>query len=399
MGDDRNEIARTDGTAGYVTYSRIEPPDGDAAHEGPVLDAIEIPAEKLGAPAPDVRADARVVPPRRGAGRAFVVFAVVALVAFAGGVGILAGSFIFPTVGKVVPVPGGGKVAAVVAESAPLDESPGQGVASRAAAPVATKVDADRFAAAHAPVEESETAPSPNKPAAATDGAEAPVKAQKVAAAPAPVAKPVPRARPEPVVSAAPTADAAPASPPSRDPLASPAGPAGSDVAAFPAPATGSPLRQTREFGSASPWPEEPDGLRVDETNDPLAPPLVVAPDQSAQSHVPPAEIPGSGYDYDREYDDLAMTRSAPVDDWSDPYQTALDRWVVLEVRDGRAIIDGRERGVFMVMVGSEIPGVGIVEDIRRRKGRWAVVTTGGSIYSSVERGERRRFWLSRVFR
>lgn len=59
-----------------------------------------------------------------------------------------------------------------------------------------------------------------------------------------------------------------------------------------------------------------------------------------------------------------------------------LDDWVVQDVRDGRALIESRDGGIFEVGSGSLLPGLGRVDTIKRQDGQWIVVTTGGAIRS-----------------
>jgi uncharacterized coiled-coil protein SlyX len=58
----------------------------------------------------------------------------------------------------------------------------------------------------------------------------------------------------------------------------------------------------------------------------------------------------------------------------------ALDGWVLHEVYDGVALIEGRNRRLYEVSQGGTIPGVGPVEGIERRGKRWVVVTAKGFI-------------------
>jgi hypothetical protein len=56
-----------------------------------------------------------------------------------------------------------------------------------------------------------------------------------------------------------------------------------------------------------------------------------------------------------------------------------VDGWVLRDVADGGALIDGR-RGVYEVYAGDFIPGLGRIDAIRRQDGRWVVVTSKGLI-------------------
>jgi hypothetical protein len=98
----------------------------------------------------------------------------------------------------------------------------------------------------------------------------------------------------------------------------------------------------------------------------------------------PPADIP--------DVEDAYPVDNADQDSWLD--EPAPDEfgglrpirhWAVLGVQNGRAIVDGRDRGVFLVEPGSFVPGLGTVEEIRRRGGGWVVVTSQGVILSASD--------------
>lgn len=56
-----------------------------------------------------------------------------------------------------------------------------------------------------------------------------------------------------------------------------------------------------------------------------------------------------------------------------------VDGWALREVSDGMATVVGRA-GIFDVIPGDPLPGVGRVDAIRRQDGRWVVVTSRGLI-------------------
>lgn len=56
-----------------------------------------------------------------------------------------------------------------------------------------------------------------------------------------------------------------------------------------------------------------------------------------------------------------------------------LDGWVLRDVAQGGALIDGR-RGIYEVYAGDVVPGLGRIDSIRRQDGRWVVVTSRGLI-------------------
>lgn len=60
-----------------------------------------------------------------------------------------------------------------------------------------------------------------------------------------------------------------------------------------------------------------------------------------------------------------------------------LSDWVLEDVRNGRAMVESRYGGPFMVAAGSMLPGLGRVEQIERQNGRWVVVTAHGLITAS----------------
>lgn len=70
----------------------------------------------------------------------------------------------------------------------------------------------------------------------------------------------------------------------------------------------------------------------------------------------------------------------APAPAASAPNRLPLvDGWVLREVADGIATVQGRP-GIFDVIPGDPLPGVGRVDAIRRQDGRWVVVTSRGLI-------------------
>lgn len=62
--------------------------------------------------------------------------------------------------------------------------------------------------------------------------------------------------------------------------------------------------------------------------------------------------------------------------------QQIVDGWVLREIYDRRALVENRF-AIFEVGPGSQLPGIGRVEGIRRQDGRWVVVTPRGLIVSS----------------
>jgi hypothetical protein len=60
-----------------------------------------------------------------------------------------------------------------------------------------------------------------------------------------------------------------------------------------------------------------------------------------------------------------------------------LQDWIVHDVRNGHALVEGRYAGLFAVSAGSVLPGIGRVDMIKRQDGRWVVLTARGTITSA----------------
>ena len=61
------------------------------------------------------------------------------------------------------------------------------------------------------------------------------------------------------------------------------------------------------------------------------------------------------------------------------PEAKIVDGWVLRDVYRGAAMVQGRG-GVYAVLPGESLPGVGRIESIKRLDGRWVVVTPRGFI-------------------
>jgi hypothetical protein len=59
--------------------------------------------------------------------------------------------------------------------------------------------------------------------------------------------------------------------------------------------------------------------------------------------------------------------------------------WRLRDFYDGRAIVEGRDGMLFKVAPGSNVPGLGKVETIKRENGKVVVVTSSGIIAASLE--------------
>jgi hypothetical protein len=57
-----------------------------------------------------------------------------------------------------------------------------------------------------------------------------------------------------------------------------------------------------------------------------------------------------------------------------------LQDWVVQSAQGGRVLVASRYNGVFEVVTGAVLPGIGRVEAIKRQDGQWVVVTERGLI-------------------
>jgi hypothetical protein len=81
---------------------------------------------------------------------------------------------------------------------------------------------------------------------------------------------------------------------------------------------------------------------------------------------VPPQEVGRS---------EQAKTEAKPV---------PIEGWVLREVYDGVALIEGRNRRLYEIAAGQSLPGIGKVEAIEKRGRAWVVVTSKGIITSQA---------------
>ena len=65
------------------------------------------------------------------------------------------------------------------------------------------------------------------------------------------------------------------------------------------------------------------------------------------------------------------------------PAIPVLHDWIVQNVRNGRAMVETRYGGMFLVASGGMLPGLGRVAEIKRQNGEWVVVTERGLITSN----------------
>lgn len=80
--------------------------------------------------------------------------------------------------------------------------------------------------------------------------------------------------------------------------------------------------------------------------------------------------------------------RGAAVEPLNPP--PVLDGWRVVDVFDGYVYVQGHGR-IFEVAIGTQLPGLGRVEQVKRQDGRWTVVTPKGVILSMSDRSTRDR--------
>jgi hypothetical protein len=59
-----------------------------------------------------------------------------------------------------------------------------------------------------------------------------------------------------------------------------------------------------------------------------------------------------------------------------------VDGWMLREVFRGGAVVENERLGIFEIVPGANLPGLGKVETIRRHDGRWVVMTPKGMIVS-----------------
>ena len=59
-----------------------------------------------------------------------------------------------------------------------------------------------------------------------------------------------------------------------------------------------------------------------------------------------------------------------------------VNGWMLREVFNGGAVVENERMGIFEIVPGANLPGLGKVETIRRHDGRWVVMTAKGMIVS-----------------
>ena len=79
------------------------------------------------------------------------------------------------------------------------------------------------------------------------------------------------------------------------------------------------------------------------------------------------------------------ITNSIPSPEKKMVKPQVLEGWTVVEFGNNRAVLENRNGGIFEVGPGSNLPGVGKIEAIKRDDGRVVVSTARGIIVSMVE--------------
>ena len=112
----------------------------------------------------------------------------------------------------------------------------------------------------------------------------------------------------------------------------------------------------------------------VEEVTGSIAPPQTITP-QAATPLPTPRPAP----------------RVAAVETQSPQRPPVVNDWIIREARDGYVYVQGHGE-IYQVVPGAPLPGLGPVQTITQRDGRWMVVTPKGIIVSMRDRGFFERF-------
>lgn len=96
-------------------------------------------------------------------------------------------------------------------------------------------------------------------------------------------------------------------------------------------------------------------------------------PQQTAAVSAAAADITGS----------IAPPKTVPAKEESRPQ--IAEGWMLRDFYDGRAILESRSGTLFRVSPGSNVPGLGRIQSIKRENGKVVVVTANGVIAASLE--------------
>jgi hypothetical protein len=111
----------------------------------------------------------------------------------------------------------------------------------------------------------------------------------------------------------------------------------------------------------AAPPPANTQGDVTGSIGDPHGPNVAMSGDGRRIAPSPNATVPGTTLPF--------------------PALPVLEGWVLRDVYRGTALIQGRA-GILQVVPGDNLPGLGRIESVQRRDGRWIVVTSRGLIVS-----------------
>jgi hypothetical protein len=75
----------------------------------------------------------------------------------------------------------------------------------------------------------------------------------------------------------------------------------------------------------------------------------------------------------------MSLTERGPIVPAPETRPTTIEGWTVLDVRGGRAVLEGPD-GVRMATQGDTVPGIGRIDSIVRWGNRWIVATASGLI-------------------
>jgi hypothetical protein len=96
-------------------------------------------------------------------------------------------------------------------------------------------------------------------------------------------------------------------------------------------------------------------------------------PQQTTAAAAPASDITGS----------IAPPKTVAAKEESKPQ--IAEGWMLRDFYDGRAIVESRNGTLFRIGPGSNVPGLGKVESIKRENGKIVVLTAKGTISASIE--------------
>jgi hypothetical protein len=99
-----------------------------------------------------------------------------------------------------------------------------------------------------------------------------------------------------------------------------------------------------------------------------------------AAAPVPVAAAPAAAKEVTGSIAPAAAPVPAPAPKAEVARLPTVEGWVLRDVGHGGALIESRRQGIYEVIAGDEIPGLGRVDAVRKQDGRWVVVTSKGLI-------------------